>query len=55
MKQNKQNHRIAKNTKLSFKRETIKTLASHELGRVAGGFETVTCETCSSSVPICEP
>jgi hypothetical protein len=53
MKQNKRNR--IKKTNLVFKRETIKTLATHELDQVAGGFDTVTCETCSSSVLICQP
>jgi hypothetical protein len=56
MKRNNQNHRIIKSNKLVFKRETIKTLSSHELGGVAGGFETYSEEpTCSSSVPLCWP
>jgi hypothetical protein len=54
MKQNKQKHLITKNTKLHFKRETIKMLASQDLSQVGGGF-TTGAATCSSSYPICEP
>jgi len=54
MKQNKQNHRITKNTKLPLKHETIKTLTGHELGHVAGGYISGV-QGCSSSYPICDP